>query len=101
VEDAKEQLKRFFMGKHLPHAPQEYLKTMTLTSLFTLWRETDKRMIPYKYHIGRGICILKFIHYIFFTFKYIENLRKVHGTGVYTSAKAFAAAGSTIVAGKV
>lgn len=55
VNVAKEQLKKFFMGKHLTHAPKDYLKSMTLKSLFILWREPEQRRVAYNTHISRGM----------------------------------------------
>lgn len=108
MSEAKQQLKKFFMGKHLPHAPKSYLKTMNLTGLWKLWREEQTQSVSYDYHIGRGsllsltnLHIHTCIHNTSMLITSKENLRPVLNTGAYKSAKSFKKAGSVIQDGKV
>jgi len=62
VEEAEKQLDKFFMGRHLPHAPTDYLKNMVFANLLVMWKEMDEDGknykvvdIPYEYHGLRGM----------------------------------------------
>lgn len=41
VEEAKKLLAPFFMGRHLVHAPLEYLEKMVFADILKLWKEEN------------------------------------------------------------
>jgi len=54
VEEAQEQLKKFEMGMHLPHAPAAYLQSLAIADLIKLWRKEEIQEIPYQEQVLRG-----------------------------------------------
>jgi len=55
VEEAKKALSPFFMGRHLAHAPQEYLEKIVFADILKLWKEESRAEIPYIQQGLRGM----------------------------------------------
>jgi hypothetical protein len=42
------------MGRHLPHAPAEYLEQMVFADILDLWKEKEISEVPYEMQGLRG-----------------------------------------------
>ena len=96
---AKQQLTKFIMGRHLTHAPTEYLQQLNLQNCLALWREPEPQAVAYDYQVLRGMfVVLK----IFMRLKCVlECLRAVTPEGALHIAEVFRQGGSKVMQNKV
>jgi hypothetical protein len=58
IEEAKKLLALFFMGRHLVHAPAQYLERIVFADVLEIWKEPQIENIPYWKQGLRGLFIL-------------------------------------------